>query len=228
MGMKKLLLFVAVWVVSSVATFAQSDVTTFLGIPVDGYKSDMIQALKSKGFVSSSYDKNILQGEFNGTDVSIHVATNNNKVYRLMLCDENTIDELAIRLRFNKLCDQFVANGRYVTLGEYKIPEDEDISYQMSVHKKRYEAIFYQAPNITDTLALQNNVKAMLLTKYTEEQIANPTEEIQKDMVSMALDYSMKLVAMKPVWFMISEYGGKYYITMYYDNEYNRANGEDL
>ena len=226
--MKKLLLFVAVWVVSSVATFAQSDVTTFLGIPVDGYKSDMIQALKSKGFVSSSYDKNILQGEFNGTDVSIHVATNNNKVYRLMLCDENTIDELAIRLRFNKLCDQFVANGRYVTLGEYKIPEDEDISYQMSVHKKRYEAIFYQAPNITDTLALQNNVKAMLLTKYTEEQIANPTEEIQKDMVSMALDYSMKLVAMKPVWFMISEYGGKYYITMYYDNEYNRANGEDL
>ena len=228
MGMKKLLLFIAVWVVSSVATFAQSDVTTFLGIPVDGYKSDMIQALKSKGFVSSTYDKNILQGEFNGTDVSIHVATNNNKVYRLMLCDENTIDELDIRLRFNKLCDQFVANGRYVTFGEYKIPEDEDISYQMSVHKKRYEAIFYQAPNITDTLALQNNVKAMLLTKYTEEQIANPTEEIQKDMVSMALDYSMKLVAMKPVWFMISEYGGKYYITMYYDNEYNRANGEDL
>ena len=228
MGMKKLLLFIAVWVVSSVATFAQSDVTTFLGIPVDGYKSDMIQALKSKGFVSSTYDKNILQGEFNGTDVSIHVATNNNKVYRLMLCDENTIDELDIRLRFNKLCDQFVANGRYVTFGEYKIPEDEDISYQMSVHKKRYEASFYQAPNITDTLALQNNVKAMLLTKYTEEQIANPTEEIQKDMMSMALDYSVKLVAMKPVWFMISEYGGKYYITMYYDNEYNRANGEDL
>ena len=226
--MKKLLLFVAVWMVSSVATFAQSDVTTFLGIPVDGYKSDMIQALKSKGFVSSSYDKNILQGEFNGTNVSIHVATNNNKVYRLMLCDENTTDELAIRLRFNKLCNQFVANGRYVTFGEYKIPEDEDISYQMSVHKKRYEAIFYQAPNITDTLALQNNVKAMLLAKYTEEQIANPTEEIQKDMMSIALDYSMKLVAMKPVWFMISEYGGKYYITMYYDNEYNRANGEDL
>lgn len=226
--MKKLLLFVAVWMVSSVATFAQSDVTTFLGIPVDGYKSDMIQALKSKGFVSSSYDKNILQGEFNGTNVSIHVATNNNKVYRLMLCDENTTDELAIKLRFNKLCNQFVANGRYVTFGEYKIPEDEDISYQMSVHKKRYEAIFYQAPNITDTLALQNNVKAMLLAKYTEEQIANPTEEIQKDMMSMAFDYSMKLVAMKPVWFMISEYGGKYYITMYYDNEYNRANGEDL
>ena len=32
----------------------------------------------------------------------------------------------------------------------------------------------------------------------------------------------------KPVWFMISENYGQYYITMFYDNEYNRANGEDL
>lgn len=34
---------------------------------------------------------------------------------------------------------------------------------------------------------------------------------------------------MRPVWFMISEESyGKYYIAMYYDNEYNQANGEDL
>ena len=32
----------------------------------------------------------------------------------------------------------------------------------------------------------------------------------------------------KPVWFMISELYGKYYISMFYDNEYNRPNGEDL
>ena len=32
----------------------------------------------------------------------------------------------------------------------------------------------------------------------------------------------------KPVWFMISKYLNMYYITMFYDNEYNRANGEDL
>ena len=28
--------------------------------------------------------------------------------------------------------------------------------------------------------------------------------------------------------FRIEEFAGKYYIAMYYDNEYNRANGEDL
>ena len=32
----------------------------------------------------------------------------------------------------------------------------------------------------------------------------------------------------KSVWFMISEMYGKYYIAMFYDNEYNRAQGEDL
>ncbi len=37
------------------------------------------------------------------------------------------------------------------------------------------------------------------------------------------------MLMMKPVWFRICEESlGKYYITMYYDNEYNHANGEDL
>lgn len=34
--------------------------------------------------------------------------------------------------------------------------------------------------------------------------------------------------ANKQVWFMISEFQGEYYISMYYDNLYNEANGEDL
>lgn len=83
-------------------------------------------------------------------------------------------------------------------------------------------------PNTTDTLALQNDMKAFALTKYSEEQLANPTPEIQEDIVKMAFDFTMQRMTMKPVWFMISEHYGKYYITMFYDNEYNRANGEDL
>ena len=42
--------------------FAQNDVTQFLGIPVDGYKYEMIDKLKENGFVSTSHDKNILEG----------------------------------------------------------------------------------------------------------------------------------------------------------------------
>jgi hypothetical protein len=51
---------------------------------------------------------------------------------------------------------------------------------------------------------------------------------MQKELMKISFDYMMDLCSKKPVWFMISELYGKYYITMFYDNEYNRANGEDL
>ena len=47
-------------------------------------------------------------------------------------------------------------------------------------------------------------------------------------MMKKALEYMIELYTNKTVWFMISDLYGKYYITMFYDNEYNRANGEDL
>ncbi len=179
--------------VASATAFAQKDVTRFLGIPVDGFKQDMIRDLKAKGFVSSSHDKDVLEGEFNGTQVSIHVVTNNNKVYRIMVADAKTIDETDIRIRFNNLCRQFENNGKYIpSFGNDIIDEDEDISYEITVNKKRYEAAFYQ--------------------------------KAQGEGSDSASGFDVN----RTVWFMISEYYGKYFITMFYDNEYNRANGEDL
>lgn len=104
--MKKLL-SITMLLISSLFVYAQQDVTKFLGIPVDGSKSEMIQKLKAKGYTSSQHNKEILVGEFNGTDVNIHIATNNNKVCRIMVCDANSIDEGGIRIRFNRLCEQF-------------------------------------------------------------------------------------------------------------------------
>ena len=72
---------------------AQTDVTKFLGIPVDGNKSDMMIKLISKGFTQSPYAEGVLTGKFNGIDVNVHIATNNDKVCRIMVCDANTIDE---------------------------------------------------------------------------------------------------------------------------------------
>ena len=208
--------------ISSLFIYAQQDVTKFLGIPVDGSKSEMIQKLKAKGYTSSPLDKDVLVGEFNGADVNIHVVTNNNKVYRIMICDVNNIDERAIQIRFNRLCEQFVNNSKYssLPLEEYMIPDDEDISYEITVHKKRYEAVFYQK---TDETFMAKQIEAAF-PQYTKEQLANPSEELRAEIVNFVTQYISK----KAVWFMISDFQGKYYITMYYDNEYNRANGEDL
>ena len=208
--------------ISSLFIYAQQDVTKFLGIPVDGSKSEMIQKLKAKGYTSSPLDKDVLVGEFNGADVNIHVVTNNNKVYRIMICDVNNIDERAIQIRFNRLCEQFVNNSKYssLPLEEYMIPDDEDISYEINVHKKRYEAVFYQK---TDETFMAKQIEAAF-PQYTKEQLANPSEELRAEIVNFVTQYISK----KAVWFMINERLGKYCITMYYDNEYNNANGEDL
>ena len=228
--MKKLL-FSLLATLLTLSLYAQNDVTTFLGIPVDGLKSEMRQKLIAKGFTPKKVGTNeYLEGEFNGTDVHIYIATNNNKVYRIMVCDANTQDEANIKIRFNKLVNQFENNKRYTALDQYTISDTEDISYEMLVHKKNFDALFYQNPDMekVDTLALQNKIREQLLKKYKPEQLENPTEEMNQEAQAIAMSIGMDMIFKKPVWFRICEHYGKYFITIFYDNEYNHANGEDL
>ena len=142
-----------------------------------------------------------------------------------MVCDVNTLNEADIKTRFNRLVSQFENNKRYASLNDYTIKESEDISYEMTVNNKNYEALFYQK---TDTLALKETLKKELLKTYTAEQLENPTEEISKEAIALATRISMDIIFKKPVWFRICENYGEYYISIYYDNEYNHADGEDL
>ena len=144
--MKRIFLFY-IMAIMAISMSAQNDVTTFLGIPVDGFKSEMKQKLVSKGFVPKKVGTNeFLEGEFNGTDVHVYIATNNNKVYRIMLCDANTQNEANIKIRFNKLVSQFENNKRYTSLDKYTLSDEENISYEMTVNKKNYDALFSSNP----------------------------------------------------------------------------------
>ena len=181
--MKKIL-SVAFLLMLSVALYAQKEVTKFLGIPVDGSKGSMIQKLKNKGFVyNTSFD--CLEGVFNGQRVNVFVATNNNKVCRIMVCDKNSCDEGQIKIRYNTLCRQFADNQKYVPISAEELSERENISYEMTVNNKQYQAAYAQLPADDD-------------------------------------------LAKRLVWFTILEYYGEYYISIFYDNEFNRAHGEDL
>ena len=227
--MKKVLISFVLCCIS-IVSMAQTDVTKFLGIPVDGDKSEMKNKLKSKGFTQSPYVEDVLTGVFNGNEVYVLVDTNNGKVCRIMLCDTQKVDEASIRIRFNVLCEQFKNNSRYCSLHEddQKLKDDEDISYEMNANNKRYEAIFYQIPD-TSSVSFKEGIQSLIHSKYTKEQLENPSEEISEDVYRIGAMYALEKIVKKPVWFMISEEEyGKYYITMYYDNEYNRANGEDL
>ena len=246
---------------------AQDRALKFLGIPVDGYESEMIQKLKDKGYTYSKIGgEDVLTGEFNGTDVNIYIVTNNNKVWRIYIADDDTRDEYQIKLRYNTLCEQFERNSRYTAITEnQQIPMDEDISYEMNVNDKRYEAAFYQIPddqnlmkdieelsarfdNINsgqqDSLAFEQQVEAITglfaaLSAYDAEtfskydadyfiQLGSATEEEQMAMAMTLMEDIMSILSNRTVWFTISESYGGYYISMYYDNGYNKASGEDL
>ena len=116
---------------------------------------------------------------------SVSIVTNNNRVCRIMVCDKNTCDEGQIKIRYNTLCRQFANNQKYLPISAEELSESEDISYEMTINKKEYQAGYAQLPADDD---LRNRF----------------------------------------VWFTISEFNGEYYITMFYDNEFNRAHGEDL
>ena len=224
--MKKIILMMIAMTISF-ASFAQNkDVTKFLGIPVDGTETEMKQKLIAKGFVPKKIgDFERLEGEFNGHDVKVYIATNNNKVYRIMLADKNTVDEAQIKIRFNNLVKQFENNKRYYAFRDYSLSDEEDISREMLVHNKIYGACYYQD---TDFENIDTKIQIAIKEKYSAEELKNPSETIKKDIADITDKITFDEFSMKPVWFRIVSYNGEYYISMYYDNEYNHANGEDL
>lgn len=229
--MKKLL-SVALMCLCSLVLYAQKDVTTFLGIPVDGTKAEMIEKLKAKGFTNHPYDEDALRGEFNGADVNLFIVTNNNKVCRIAVSDVNVMGETDIKIRFNNLCSQFVRNEKYMvptdSPNDYMIPNDENISYEMTVNNKRYEAAFYQCPVKMNSMSDFEGLQTYVRSRHTAEELSKLTESQLKDLMTTEYRQLLDETLKRLVWFTISEYFGSYRIVIYYDNEYNRASGEDL
>ncbi len=76
----------------------------FLGMPIDGSESEMIEKIKSKGFhLIREADLEYLSWSFNGEDVMVFRIANKDKVCRIAVCDANYISETNIRIRFNNL-----------------------------------------------------------------------------------------------------------------------------
>ena len=144
--MKKILLSLTLLMLS-VAMYAQNEVTKFLGIPIDGTKTDMIQKITAKGF-SYNAQKDCLEGIFNGENVYIYILTNKSKVWRIAVTDKIDFDEGQIKIRFNNLCQQFDDNPKYYSLkGTQKLSDNDNISYEMTIDNKQIQAVYYQLPH---------------------------------------------------------------------------------
>lgn len=201
-------------------TLSLSAQVKFLGIPVDGTKSEMISKLKQKGYSLCKEPKlaelDVLEGEFNGKDVHIAVVTNNNKVYRIVVQDVQTTDETGIKIRYNNLVHQFKSNKRYWSspYSEQYLDDDFDISYEMLVNNQRIQADFTQKLSDED---IQKILDVM-------PELKDQDPDIQEVIFNQAAYESNR------VWFMISKLNGynEYWIALYYENLNNAPNGDDL
>ena len=105
-------------------SYAQNDVTKFMGIPVDGTKNEMIKQLQSKGFKLVNKKLGVLKGEFNGEDSEIYIMTNRNKVYCICVADKySSTNENYIISRFNRIVKQFCENKNYKIPFGYSIED---------------------------------------------------------------------------------------------------------
>ena len=233
--MKKLIIFPLLFV--AVFASAQIEVTKFLGIPVDGNKQQMIQKIKEKGYLyNSNYDR--LEGEFNGRDVFIYVVTNNNKVYRILVEDAVYSSEGDIKIRFNTLLRQFENNNqKYFSMSteDGELSESEDISYEMTVNNKRYEAAFIQSEknllvNCIDRINIFLNSRLKKMEEFNKENYGDDylLDMTDEQILDASIKFFLSLYIDNSVWFMINERYGRYGILLYYDNNRNRANGEEL
>ena len=242
--MKRLLSFVIGILIMCSTVFGQSESTLkFLGIPVDGSKSEMVKALKAKGFEYDS-ESDFLIGDFNGKKSEIGIVENHGKVYRVVVFNANTCDEGQLKIRFNNLIHQFENNDKYFYIFPNDIiPEDEDIHYEILVHKKQYIAEFRYNPlygndELRDRLINEavEESKLFLEEKKDEKTIDGITYgEFYSDKDNydqlISAQVSLKVHQMSKnssVWFKIFEHYGKYYIGLYYDSLLNAPNGEDL
>ena len=142
--MKKILL-VALLMNITFISFAQKTIK-FLGIPIEGTKKEMISKLQAKGYEYNSYN-DYLTGEFNGADVMINVQTVNNQVWRIAIIDASPSNEANIKIKYNRLFDQLSNNGKYKSVGKGELTDEDDISYEMNVNKKRFDANFRPVDN---------------------------------------------------------------------------------
>lgn len=177
--MKKTLLITILAIISLVAFGQNGGPLKFLGIPIDGTEAQFASQLKAKGFTYSSLSESY-KGQFNGKPVDVYIHTNHNLVDRVYVSFPYTTEE-GIRTEFNRLLGQFKNTGKYadLTMNE-EIPENEDISYEITVKNKRYQASFSYFDSDRDPVAMLESLVDKFSDFFTEEQLATLKVYVKK------------------------------------------------
>lgn len=177
--MKKALLITLFTLLSAVCFGQNGGPLKFLGIPIDGSEAQFDAKLKSKGFTYNPITESY-KGQFNGSSVNVIIHTNHNLVDRVYVAFPDQTEE-NIRIEFNRLLAQFKNNDKYMDLCmNEEISDDDDISYEMIVNKKRYQATFNYFDFDRDPIAFMDALLDKFSEFYTAEQLSKLKAIIKK------------------------------------------------
>ena len=124
---------------------AQSNITTFMGIPVDGTKAAMTTMLLKNGLVKSGND--FIISNIEGRSFLVRIMTNKGKVYRISMVEtKGTSDVNSILTKYENLIDEFRTNETLYCEYEYNKPVDPAHApyWKEFIHQGAYYAEFFQ------------------------------------------------------------------------------------
>lgn len=141
--MKKIV-FAFLMTLAPMSLLAQKNITTFMGIPVNGTKSSVVAKLKSRGFVKDGHD--CLKGEIENIPYLVRVMTDRGRVYRISVVEEKGTDDVSLAVaRYNSLLDWFRKDSNYTEYeyNPYIYPSD-NLKYEKKIADGWYYAEFFQ------------------------------------------------------------------------------------
>lgn len=213
---------------------AQVSAVQFMGIPVDGTKSEMISKLQAKGFTRVPGASDLFEGEFNGTDVWLSFVTNKNKIWRICVIDKIKISEASIKIRYNTVYRQFLNNSKYVYAGgDSELSEKIEIQYEMLVNKKSFQSLFFQLPPLlaearSQYLDQEPTATFGMFVSQLPSYLSNLDSDKATQFINELSEFSEGIVNNKVSISIIRYLSDQYALAIYYDNGYNEASGEDL
>ena len=193
--MKKVITIIILILLSFISFGQNKGAIKFLGIPIDGTRSHFYSELKEKGFIYNSVFDNF-RGQFNGESVNVYVHTNHDVVDRVYVSFPET-SENDIKIDFNRLVKQFKDNGKYLDLSmNTEISEDEDISYEISINQKRYQASFSYFDPDRDKEVLLDAVFDKCQEYFSDEQMYKLKGNVKKIIDAPETERQLLLVQM--------------------------------
>lgn len=197
---------------------------TFVGIPIDGTKAQMIKALEGKGFNSKFREE--LTGMFNGEEVTLYISTNHGIVDRIRVRYPYYSAENDVRVKYNTLLSQFNRNAKYISINpRTEISAKESISDKRSENTKYYDAIYFYLNPETDANGWVATLKQEYQNHYHKALAALSYEEMEEALMCLPTKVSSAVCGI--VWFAIVD-TFPYEININYINFKNRPRGEDL